>query len=730
MLQRLARTMYRRRRYVLLGWIVLLIATFALSSGIGGAFKTEFKLPGTESQAAFDLLEKSSFRNRQVQAQIVFAAKDGVDTPVVQQAMEQLFAEVEQKISDVNVASPYAEDGARQVSRNGKIAYAQLNFADRSGEEFTEQGKEIKQFAEKIHVPGLAVEFGGDVFADAQVGGASEAIGIAAAMIILLIAFGSVLAMGLPIGTALFGIGTGIAIVLTVRNVVDMPDFTTAAVAMVGLGVGIDYALFIVTRYRENLAAGLDPERSVIRAIDTAGRAVLFAGTTVVISVLGLLLMKTSIMRGVAIGISIGVLTTMLASVTLLPALLGFVGRNIDKLGLPHRKRPEGEVKESGWQRWSHVIQRRPWPAAIIGLAILLLLSVPILSMRFGFTDAGNRPTSDTTRRAYDLVAEGFGAGFNGPLLLAAETPDSGADMATLNELSAKLNDTKGVAFATPPQANAEGTVAVMQVFPTTDPQAKATADLVNRLRDDVVPSVTAGKVDVKVGGLTAAADDFASYTAARLPVFMGAVLILSFLLLMVVFRSLLVPLKAVIMNLLSIGAAYGVVVAVFQWGWGASLIGVGREAPVEAWAPVFIFAIVFGLSMDYEVFLLSRIREEYDRTGDNATAVADGLALTARVITAAALIMFCVFGSFVFGPEVALKLMGLGLAVAVLIDATVVRMVLVPATMELLGDWNWWLPKWLDRILPRVHVEGAHTLEEELAELEAESQPAGAGSR
>jgi len=707
MLQRLARLMYRRRRWVLAGWIVLLIATFALASSLNGAFKTEFKLPGTESQAAFDLLEKSSFRNRQVQAQIVFAAEQGVDDAAVKQAMEGLFDEVEQKIADVEVASPYAAEGGRQISRNGKIAYAQLNLADRSGEKFTEAGKEIKRFGSDIHVPGLRVEFGGDIFASNEIGGASEAIGLLAAMIILLVAFGSLLAMGLPIGTALFGIGTGVAIVLSVRTLVDMPDFTTAAVAMVGLGVGIDYALFIVTRYRENLVAGLDPERSVVHAIDTAGRAVLFAGTTVVISVLGLLLMKTSIMRGVAIGISIGVLTTMLASVTLLPALLGFVGRKIDKFGLPHRKRADTDVRESGWKRWSHLIQRRPWPAAIIGLAVLLLRAVPLLSMRLGFTDAGNRPTSDTTRRAYDLVADGFGAGFNGPLLLAAETPNGQADVDKLNELTAKLNETKGVVFATPPQA-------------------KATADLVNHLRDDVVPSVVGNDPDVKVGGLTAAADDFASYTASRLPIFMGAVLVLSFLLLMLVFRSLLVPLKAVIMNLLSIGAAYGVVVAVFQWGWCASLIGVGREAPVEAWAPVFIFAVVFGLSMDYEVFLLSRIREEYDRTGDNATAVADGLALTARVITAAALIMFCVFGSFVFGPEVALKLMGLGLAVAVLIDATIVRMVLVPATMELLGDWNWWLPKWLDRILPRVHVEG-ESLEDELAALEeSERTPVG----
>ena len=369
------------------------------------------------------------------------------------------------------------------------------------------------------------------------------------------------------------------------------------------------------------------------------------------------------------------------------------------------------------------MIQRRPWPAAIIGFLVLLLLAVPLLSMRLGFNDAGNRPTSDTTRRAYDLIAEGFGPGFNGPLLIVAETPNGASDVEVMNELSAAVNDDPGVAFATAaitPEGG-EGDVALVQVFPTTDPQDEDTADLVNRLRDEVVPAVTGDQLDVKVGGLTAAVDDFAEYTASRLPIFVGAVLVLSFLLLMLVFRSLLVPLKAVIMNLLSIGAAYGVVVAVFQWGWAGDLFGLGRSAPIEAWAPVFIFAVVFGLSMDYEVFLLSRIREEYDRTHDNATAVADGLALTARVITAAAAIMVCVFGSFVFGTDVALKIMGLGLAVAVLVDATIVRLVLVPSTMELLGDWNWWMPKWLDRILPRVHVEASHTLEEELAALQAE---------
>jgi putative drug exporter of the RND superfamily len=720
MLERLARTMYGRRRRVLVVWIVLLIGTFVISNALGGAFHTEFKLPGTESQAAFDLLEGSSFRNRQVQGQIVFKADQGVNDPAVQQAMEGLFGRIQKTIPNVTVVSPYSPDGQRQIGRNNpKIAYAEINFADRSNEAFRDAGNTIKDLGDRVHVTGLEIEYGGDMFATNPINGATEAVGILAAMIILLIAFGSVLAMGLPIGTALFGIGTGVALVLIVRSFIDMPDFTTAAVAMVGIGVGIDYALFIVTRYRENLAAGLDPERSVAHAIDTAGRAVLFAGSTVVISVLGLVLMKTSIMRGVAIAIALGVLATMAAAITLLPALLGFVGRNIDKWKIGRRKAAQASGDQSAWYRWSRVIQRRPWPALVVGLVVLLLLTVPLLSIRLGFNDAGNRPTSDTTRRAYDLISEGFGPGFNGPLLLAAATPDPERDTAALQKLSDALNNgVQGVAFATPPQLSPRGDVAIVQVFPTSNPQDQKTADLVSRLRDKVIPSVVDHEVDVKVGGLTAAADDFASYTASRLPIFMGAVLLLSFLLLMLVFRSLLVPLKAVIMNLLSIGAAYGVIVAVFQWGWGSSLINVGRSAPIEAWAPVFIFAIVFGLSMDYEVFLLSRIREEYDRTGDNATAVADGLALTARVITAAAAIMFCVFGSFVFGPEVALKIMGLGLAVAVLVDATIVRLVLVPSTMELLGDWNWWIPKWLDRILPRVHVAAHKSLEQELDEL------------
>jgi RND superfamily putative drug exporter len=527
--------------------------------------------------------------------------------------------------------------------------------------------------------------------------------------------------MGLPLMTALFGITSGIALVGLAVNVINMPSFSNQAVMMIAIGVGIDYALFIVTRYREGLHAGKDPEAAVVRAIDTAGRAVLFAGITVIIAVLGLFTVGLDMINGLAVGISLGVLMTMLTALTLLPAVLGFVGRNIDKLGLPHRKHKGGAQHTTFWYRWSRLIQRRPWPALVIGAVVLVALASPVASLRLGFGDAGNRETTDTTRRAYDLLSDGFGPGFNGPLLLVAETPGGGADVAVLNDLTDTLNQTPGVATATPPFLNQAGDAAILTVFPTTSPQDEATHALVKTLRDDVVPAAVAGSTAVvKVGGWSAGGMDFSDYSGERLPWFIGTVLILSFLLLMTVFRSILVPLKAVVMNLLSIGAAYGVIVAVFQWGWGASLIGVGKEGPVEAWAPMMLFAILFGLSMDYEVFLLSRIREDYDRTGDNATAVANGLASTARVITAAAAIMICVFGSFVLGVDRSIKLFGLGLAVAVLFDATIVRLVLVPATMELLGDRNWWLPGWLDKILPNIKVEA------ERDEVDTELPPMG----
>jgi putative drug exporter of the RND superfamily len=724
MLKRLARLCYRRRWRVVAVWVVFLVAVSVVSSAAGGVFRNEFSLSGSESKQAQQLLEDRGFANRAgFSGQIVFAADRGVDDPNVRRTMEQLFARIERTVPRSQVLSPYAPENAQQISRNGRIAYAEVNFADRPDKELQDAADEVKAEVEDVHVSGLRIELGGELFGDQELP-ASEAIGIFLAVIVLLIAFGSVLAAGLPIMTALFGIGTGIALVQLTANGLTMPDFTTQAVAMIGIGVGIDYALLIVTRYRQALRDGHEPEGAVALAADTAGRSVVFAGTTVVIAVLGMLLIQVPAVQGLAVGIALGVLMTMLAATTLLPAVLGFVGHNIDKLGLPHKKRAEGEVRESFWHRWSRFLQRRPWPPAITGLIVLLVLAAPVLSMRLAFADAGNRPTSDTTRRAYDLLVEGFGPGFNGPLILAVDMPGGQRDLPIVQQLSERLNTTKDVAFATPPQRNDAGNAAIVQVFASHSPQSEETANLVDRLRNDVIPPVTQGTdVDVKVGGRTAGATDYSNYTAERLPLFIGLVLLLSFLLLMTVFRSVLVPLKAVIMNLLSIGAAYGVIVAVFQWGWFKDLIGVAEAGPVEAWAPMMLFAIVFGLSMDYEVFLLSRMREEYDRTGDNATAVADGLAATARVITAAAAIMILVFSAFILGDDRAIKLFGFGLAVAVFLDATIVRLILVPATMELLGDWNWWIPKWLNRILPTVRVEPTGDLDAELRRLDEEER-------
>ena len=707
MFTRIAVSCYRRRRLVVGIWVALLVVLLVSADVAGGAFKTQFNLPGSESQQALDILKQKGFSTRAgVQGEIVFRSENGVNDPAVRSAMEALFTTIEQKVQGASIVSPYGAQASRQIAPDGKTAYAELNLTDRTFEQYQPIADQIKGYRNGVKVSGLEVELGGNIFASMSQS-PSEAIGLVGAIVILLIAFGSLLAVGLPILTALFGIGTGIAVVELASRNIGMPNFTSQMVAMISIGVGIDYALFIVTRYRESLQAGRAPEDAVARSLDTAGRAVLFAGGTVVISVLGLFAMNLAMMRAVAIAASIGVLMTMLASLTLLPAVLGFVGHNIDRLGLPTRTR-EARTAGSFWFRWSRVIQRHPWPALVAGLAVLVALAVPVFSMRLGFADAGNGPASDTTRKAYDLLSQGFGPGFNGPLLIAAETPGGASDMAALRRLSDRLNQTPGVAFASPPIPNQQGDSAIIQVFPTTAPQDKSTNDLVTRLRRQVVPEGIQGSTAiVRVGGQTAASMDFSSYTRDHLPLVMGVVLLLSFTLLTLVFRSLVVPLKAVVMNLLSIGAAYGILVMVFQWGWLKGPIGVSKNGPIDAWVPMMLFAIVFGLSMDYEVFLLSRVREEYDRNGqDNALAVADGLAATARVITAAAAIMVCVFMSFALGSDRSIKVFGLGLASAIFLDATLVRMVLVPATMELLGDLNWWLPRWLGRVLPVVHVD------------------------
>ena len=721
MLERVARWSYRHRWAMLGLWVAALFGFSTLSSVAGGEYSTDFSLPGAESQKAYDLLTERYPEFSGETADIVFRAEDGVVDPAVQSAMEALFADFAELDHVIAVESPYSEQGGRQIAPDGDIAFATVRFENLDLEPVpVEVIDELKALAEDAEQPGLTIEPGGNavIFSEFEEPGGAEMIGLLAAILILLITFGSVLAMGLPILMALFGIAIGIALVFVFANFVNVPDFTPQLASMIGIGVGIDYALFIVTRYRQHLHAGEDPEKANLAALVTAGRAVLFAGTTVVISLLGILLMGFAFVEGVAIGGAATVLVTMLASVTLLPAVMGFVGKNIDRWRLPWFHKGIDDPQASVWFRWSRVLQRRPAIPAIAGLAVLLFLTIPVFSLRLGFADAASGSTERSSRRAYDLLSEGFGPGFNGPLLLAADLSGPEA-IDDLTALSGTLNQTDGVAAASPPIPNEEGNAAIMTVYPTTSPQDPETNRLVERLRETVIPQAMQGSdTDVFVGGGTASVIDFSEVNGDRLPILITVVIALSFILLVFVFRSILVPLKAAVMNLLSIGAAYGVIVAIFQWGWGKDLIGVETTAPIEAWVPMMLFTILFGLSMDYEIFLLSRIREEYVKTGDNALAVANGLAQTARVITAAAAIMVTVFLSFVFGfDERAIKLFGMGLAVAIFVDATIVRMVLVPATMELLGNANWWLPKWLDRILPRISIEPQATVSVDLPE-------------
>ena len=710
MLERVARWSYRRRWTTLGIWVVALIGSGFLASSIGGEYSNDFSLPGAESQEAYDLLLDRFPAFAGDTADIVFRAEDGVTDPQVQSNLEGLFADLSELDHVVAVESPYTEEGARQIAPDGQIGFATVRFENLDQEPVPIPVlDELKALSEDAEQPGLTIEPGGSavVFSEFEEPGGAESIGFLAAMFILLVTFGSVLAMLLPIMMALFGIGIGISLMFLFANFLNVPDFAPQLASMIGIGVGIDYALFIVTRYRQHLHAGDDPEAANLAALVTAGRAVLFAGTVVVISLLGMLLMGFAFVEGLAVGSAATVLVTMLASVTLLPAVIGFSGHNIDRWRLPWFHRGEDDPRASVWFRWSRLLQRRPLVPALIGLLVLLVLAVPVLDMRLGFADAGSGDTSRGSRRAYDLLSEGFGPGFNGPLLLAADLSNP-AVVDQLEPVTRAIGETEGVVAVSPPIVNESGDAAVITVFPATSPQDEATSDLVHTLRDEVIPEAMGGAdTPILVGGLTASVIDFSEVNSERLPILIAVVIAVSFLLLVVVFRSILVPLKAAIMNLLSIGAAYGVIVAIFQWGWGASLLGIESTAPIEAWAPMMLFTILFGLSMDYEIFLLSRIREEYVKTRDNALAVANGLATTARVITAAAAIMITVFLSFVFGfDERAIKLFGMGLAVAIFVDATIVRMVLVPATMELLGDANWWFPKWLDRIVPKISIE------------------------
>ncbi|MDP1818705.1 MAG: MMPL family transporter [Acidimicrobiales bacterium] len=679
----------------------------ALASGVGGRFVNDFAVTGSEAQRAFQSLEARFPELQGETIPVVVRADDGIADRGVRNRIEEMLEEMRDTPHVVGVLDPYGPLGT--VSDDGSVALAQVQMDALGPDVDTAAVDALIEIAERHRAGDFQVELGGPLIQIAETGfvGGSEGVGLAAAVIILLVTFGSVTAMSVPIMVAALGLGAGLAGVTLLTHVVGIFTFAPPLAMMVGLGVGNDYALFIVTRYRQGLADGMSPEDATATAMGTAGRAVVFAGTTVVISVLGMVLMGLSFANGMAYSTALVVALTVIAAITATPAALGFVGNRIDSLRLPiGRKRSAGE--SASWHRWSALVQRHRWRFLAAGVIPLLVLAVPLLAMRLGGPQFGGDNTSFTTRRAYDLVSEAFGPGTNGPLLLVAELDNRTRDLAALEavvERATALGARRGI----PVIVNQAGDTAVATIIPATAPHAEETEQLVDRIRDEIVPAATVDTgTQIRVGGVTALFIDMSTLVTKRLPLFIAGVLLLSFLLLMAVFRSLLIPVKAVIANLLSIGAAYGLVVAVFQWGWLNDLVGIDRTGPIMAFLPMMLFAILFGLSMDYEVFLMSRIQEEYGRTPDAQAAISNGLAGTARVITAAAAIMVTVFLSFVLGEDRIIKTFGLGLATAVLIDATVVRMLIVPAALSIFGRAAWWLPGPVDRLLPRLAIDGA----------------------
>jgi RND superfamily putative drug exporter len=760
---KLARWSTTHRKYVVIGWVALLIVVNVFAQSAGTSYSNNFTLPNSDAQRASDLLEKSFPAQAGDRDTIVYKVSSGtVTNPAVRARMTAMFAQVAKLPHVSSVISPYTNEG-KAISANGKIAFATVVFNEKANLLPKGAPERVVKTARAAGQPGLQVELGGQAIeATEQAGfGISTAVGLLAAIVVLLLTFGSLVAMGLPIVTALFGLGTGLGAIALFTHVVDTPNFSSELAAMIGLGVGIDYSLFILTRFREAYRTPGpthgDARESVVQAMDTAGRAVLFAGATVVIALLGMMLLGVDFLYGVAISASIGVLLVMVASLTLLPALLTMAGARVARPSRRARRREaragQAAIAQGGdgagasagalatqttaeetltandtphagstWLRWSAFVQRRPWTIAVCATAVMLLIAAPATALRLGSSDASNDPASQTTHRAYELLAEGFGEGFNGPLLVVAKVPNPqreaakqgvlstvppGGGDASIEQLSAAIAATPGVVSVAPAKLNPSREVATITVYPHSSPQAYATTQLVSRLRSSVVPPIAKRTgMSVYVGGVTAGAVDFATVLGHKLPLFIGVVVLLSALLLMIVFRSLVIPLQAAIMNLLSISAALGVIVAIFQWGWLGSVFGV-QQGPIESFIPVMLFAIVFGLSMDYEVFLVSRMHERWVHTRDNSHAVAEGLALTGRVVTAAAAIMVCVFLSFMLGEDRIIKEFGLSLASAVFLDALVVRCLLLPAVLHIVGKRTWALPAWLDRALPKLNIEG-----------------------
>lgn len=718
----IARWCMRHRLAVVLLWLAALCGATAAAGAVGPAYSDDYEIPGTESGRAAAVLREAFPDRSGDSATVVWHTERGdVREGAVEQRVTAMLDEVARLPGVTAVATPYGPaglpgaaaprggaDGGR-ISGDGRTAHATVAF-DRFADDIPEaEARAFVDTARAATGDGLRVEVGGPVAALTEGGGshAAEAVGVAVAAVVLLLAFGSLAASALPIATALVGVGTAYSGVALLGHLMTVADFAPMLGTLIGLGVGIDYALFIVTRHRQGLKRGLDVAGAARDALATTGRAVVFAGATVCIALLGMLVLRLDFLDGVAVAASLTVVLTVAASVTLLPALLSLIG--VRALSRRERRRlaehgPEPEAATGFAARWSAFVERHPKKLGAVAAVVVLVLALPTLSLRLGTSDQGNGPAAATTRQAYDLLAEGFGPGANGPLTLVARI-DGAGDRLAADRLPARLRATEGVESAGP--AEYGGDAAVVTVVPDSAPQSRRTSDLVDRLRADVLPAAVAGSsLDVHVGGVTAAHDDFARVVVGKLPLFVGIVITLGCLLLLMAFRSVGIPLKAAAMNVAAVASALGTVVAVFQWGWGSELLGLGRAGPVEPFLPVIAVSVLFGLSMDYQVFLVSRMYEEWLETGDNRRAVRVGLAETGRVINSAAVIMIAVFLAFVLSGDRVIAMFGIGLAAAVALDAFVLRTLLVPALMHLLGGANWWMPRSLDRWLPRIGIE------------------------
>jgi putative drug exporter of the RND superfamily len=701
-MRKLAAWCHDRRRTVIGLWVAAFFIFAALWGTAAGEFVNNFSLPGTESQRAYDLLKDRFPEASGDTATVVWAVDEGrvLDN---RSEIEAVRAEIEKSPEVLAVGDPFAEGAA--VSEDGRITFAQIQLREGAGEADPVAIKEMAEETLKLDGQGgVQVALGGDIihWSTAETGGAGEIFGILVAAVVLFLTLG-VVAMGLPLLNALFAmiVSLGLMAVIGTR-VLDVVNWTPQLAAMIGIGVGIDYALLILNRFRLERGSGRDVRDATLVALDTSGRAVLFAGIVVVIAMLGMMLLGISFLYGPAIGAALAVLFTMVAALTLMPAILGTrIGRRIKKAG--HGEDANLADRESGFAaRWSGFVARRPLPVAVAALAVLLVLAAPALDIRLATSDASTYKKDDTARIAYDLLAEGFGPGFNGPLLLAIET----GDQAALTEINEALAAQDGIASVLPAQVNEAGDTATMIAYPSTTPQDERTDETVRTARDVTLPPVEqATGTRVSIGGTTATNLDFSQTIRDKLPLFIGVVVGLSLLLLAVVFRSLLIPVKAGLFNLLSIAGAFGVVTFIFQDGNFASLFG-DATGPIDSFLPIMVFAVVFGLSMDYEVFLVSRMHEEWVHTGDAKYAVRHGLAMTGRVVTAAAIIMIAVFGAFAIGNERALAMMGVGFASAIFIDAFIIRLLLLPAVMHLVGPAMWWMPAWLEKRLPHLNIE------------------------